>query len=89
MLGRVRETVSGQFSSILGMVSAGLGVSLVPEMAVEKRRGCTLVPLFDERAVPLRRRHKLERALHDTRRRCLLRSPGVDLETSAMTAGTG
>jgi LysR family transcriptional regulator, hydrogen peroxide-inducible genes activator len=41
---------SGQFSSILSMVSAGLGVSVVPEMAVEKRTGCCFIPLADERA---------------------------------------
>ncbi len=41
---------SGQFSSILSMVSAGLGVSIVPAMAVEKRPGCCFVPLADERA---------------------------------------
>ncbi len=41
---------SGQFSSILGMVGAGLGVSVVPEMAVEKHSGCRFVPLADERA---------------------------------------
>lgn len=42
---------SGQFSSILSMVGAGLGVSIVPAMAVEKRAGCRYVPLTDERAV--------------------------------------
>ncbi len=42
---------SGQFSSILSMVSAGLGVSIIPAMALEKRRGCRFVPLGDERAV--------------------------------------
>jgi LysR family hydrogen peroxide-inducible transcriptional activator len=41
---------SGQFSSILSMVAAGLGVSIVPAMAVEKRPGCLYVPLSDERA---------------------------------------
>ena len=41
---------SGQFSSILGMVSVGLGVSIVPAMAVEKRSGCRYVSLTDERA---------------------------------------
>jgi LysR family transcriptional regulator, hydrogen peroxide-inducible genes activator len=41
---------SGQFSSILSMVGAGLGVSIVPAMAVEKRAGCRYVPLADERA---------------------------------------
>jgi len=41
---------SGQFSSILSMVSAGLGVSIVPAMAVEDRAGCRFIPLADERA---------------------------------------
>jgi LysR family hydrogen peroxide-inducible transcriptional activator len=41
---------SGQFSSILSMVSAGLGVSIVPAMAVEKRSGCCFIPLADEHA---------------------------------------
>jgi LysR family hydrogen peroxide-inducible transcriptional activator len=41
---------SGQFSSILSMVTAGLGVSIVPAMALEKRPGCRFVPLADERA---------------------------------------
>lgn len=41
---------SGQFSSILSMVSAGLGVSIIPAMAMEKRSGCRFVPLGDERA---------------------------------------
>ncbi|HMD31263.1 MAG TPA: LysR substrate-binding domain-containing protein, partial [Candidatus Acidoferrales bacterium] len=41
---------TGQFSSILSMVSAGLGVSIVPAMAVEKRPGCRFIPLADERA---------------------------------------
>jgi LysR family hydrogen peroxide-inducible transcriptional activator len=41
---------SGQFSSILSMVSAGLGVSVVPQMAVEKRPGCRFVPLADDHA---------------------------------------
>jgi LysR family hydrogen peroxide-inducible transcriptional activator len=41
---------SGQFSSILSMVCAGLGVSVVPAMAVEKRTGCCFVALSDVRA---------------------------------------
>jgi len=41
---------SGQFSSILSMVGAGQGVSVVPEMALEKRAGCRFIPLDDERA---------------------------------------
>jgi LysR family transcriptional regulator, hydrogen peroxide-inducible genes activator len=41
---------SGQFSSILSMVCAGLGVSVVPAMAVEKRAGCRFIPLADLRA---------------------------------------
>jgi LysR family hydrogen peroxide-inducible transcriptional activator len=41
---------SGNFTSILSMVNAGLGVSIVPQMALEKRAGCRFVPLEDERA---------------------------------------
>jgi LysR family hydrogen peroxide-inducible transcriptional activator len=41
---------SGQFSSILSMVSAGLGVSVVPAMAIEKRPGCCFVGIADEHA---------------------------------------
>src|SRR5262245_46166732 len=41
---------SGQFSSILGMVAAGLGVSIVPEMALERRPDCSSVLISDERA---------------------------------------
>src|SRR5262249_19365298 len=41
---------SGQFSSILGMVAAGLGVSIVPEMALERRPDCSSVLITDERA---------------------------------------
>ena len=39
---------SGQFTTILAMVAAGTGVSVVPEMAVEKREGCRFLPLADE-----------------------------------------
>jgi LysR family transcriptional regulator, hydrogen peroxide-inducible genes activator len=41
---------SGQFSSIVGMVAAGLGISLVPEMALEQRSDCSFVLVSDERA---------------------------------------
>jgi LysR family hydrogen peroxide-inducible transcriptional activator len=41
---------SGQFSSILSMVGAGMGVSIVPEMAVEKKPGCRFVRIADEGA---------------------------------------
>jgi LysR family hydrogen peroxide-inducible transcriptional activator len=42
---------SGQFSSILSMVGAGLGISIVPAMAIERRRDCSFVPIQDERAM--------------------------------------
>jgi LysR family transcriptional regulator, hydrogen peroxide-inducible genes activator len=42
---------SGQFSTILSMVATGMGVSVVPAMAVEKRAGCRFVRVSDERAV--------------------------------------
>ncbi|GGG74832.1 LysR family transcriptional regulator [Edaphobacter dinghuensis] len=41
---------SGQFSSLLGMVAAGVGVSLVPEMAIEHNASCRYVRLSDARA---------------------------------------
>jgi LysR family hydrogen peroxide-inducible transcriptional activator len=42
---------SGQFSSLLSMVSAGMGVSIVPEMAIEKKSQCRYVRIADDQAV--------------------------------------
>jgi LysR family hydrogen peroxide-inducible transcriptional activator len=39
---------SGQFATILAMVSAGMGVSVVPQMAVNNIPGCRFVMLADE-----------------------------------------
>ena len=41
---------SGQFSSLLGMVAAGIGVSLVPEMAIDSNANCRYVRLSDAQA---------------------------------------
>ncbi|HUB18817.1 MAG TPA: LysR family transcriptional regulator [Acidobacteriaceae bacterium] len=41
---------SGQFSSLYGMVAAGVGVSLVPEMALAGNTGCRCVRISDARA---------------------------------------
>jgi LysR family hydrogen peroxide-inducible transcriptional activator len=41
---------SDQFSSVLGMVAAGVGISLVPEMAIDRNAGCRYVRLSDSRA---------------------------------------
>ncbi len=41
---------SDQFRSVLGMVAAGVGVSLVPAMAVDRSAGCRYVRLSDARA---------------------------------------
>jgi LysR family hydrogen peroxide-inducible transcriptional activator len=41
---------SGQFSSLLSMVGAGMGVSIVPQMAVEKTSRCRYVPIADAEA---------------------------------------
>ena len=41
---------SDQFSSLLGMVAAGVGVSLVPEMAIDRNVGCRYVRLSDAQA---------------------------------------
>jgi LysR family hydrogen peroxide-inducible transcriptional activator len=42
---------SGQFSSLLSMVGAGMGVSIVPEMAIEKSSSCRFVNIADAQAV--------------------------------------
>jgi LysR family hydrogen peroxide-inducible transcriptional activator len=41
---------SGQFATILAMVAANTGVSVVPQMAVEKREGCRFIPIVDDGA---------------------------------------
>jgi LysR family hydrogen peroxide-inducible transcriptional activator len=41
---------SGQFSSLLGMVAAGVGVSLIPEMAIDRNANCRYVRLSDTQA---------------------------------------
>lgn len=41
---------SGQFSSLLGMVGAGMGVSLIPQMAMDKKSGCRYVSISDSQA---------------------------------------
>jgi LysR family transcriptional regulator, hydrogen peroxide-inducible genes activator len=41
---------SGQFNSLLGMVAAGVGVSLVPEMAVDRAAECSFVRISDAQA---------------------------------------
>ena len=41
---------SGQFSSLFGMVAAGVGISIVPEMAIDRHAGCRYVRLRDARA---------------------------------------
>ncbi len=51
---RVNPTIafeSGQFSSVLGMVAAGIGLSLVPEMAVDRTASCRYIRLRDSNAV--------------------------------------
>jgi LysR family hydrogen peroxide-inducible transcriptional activator len=41
---------SGQFATILGLVSAGVGISAVPKMAVQPAPGCKFVPLANGNA---------------------------------------
>ncbi len=60
---------SGQFSTILAMVSAGMGVSAVPAMAVQPVPGCRFIPIRGKRSVRkigmIRLRHHFEtRAQH-------------------------
>lgn len=42
---------SGQFSSLLSMVGVGMGVSIVPEMAVDRKSHCAFVRLADDQAI--------------------------------------
>lgn len=42
---------SNQISSLLGMVAAGVGISLVPEMAIDFNAGCRYVRISDAKAV--------------------------------------
>lgn len=41
---------SDQFSSLLGMVASGIGVTLVPKMAIDRNSGCLYVRLNDASA---------------------------------------
>jgi len=41
---------SGQFSSLLAMVAAGVGVTLAPEMAIDRNADCRYVRISDARA---------------------------------------
>jgi len=41
---------SGQFATILAMVSAGMGVSVVPQMAVNETSGCRFIKISDKRS---------------------------------------
>ena len=40
---------SGQFATILAMVSSGMGVSVIPKMAVTDTKGCSFVAIADKR----------------------------------------
>ncbi|HEY4049589.1 MAG TPA: LysR substrate-binding domain-containing protein [Acidobacteriaceae bacterium] len=64
---RTRPSVafeSGQFSTILAMVSAGMGVSAVPAMAVQPVPDCRFVPIMGKRTMRtigiVRLRHHFE-----------------------------
>lgn len=41
---------SGQFTTILAMVSAGMGISAIPKMAVQSVRGCRFIRIANEEA---------------------------------------
>lgn len=44
---------SGQFATILAMVSAGMGVSAVPAMAVQPQAGCRFIPISGKHSTRL------------------------------------
>lgn len=51
---RISPTVvfeSGQFATILAMVSAGMGISAVPAMAAKPQLGCKFVPITGKQAI--------------------------------------
>ena len=73
---------SGQFSSLLSMVGAGMGVSIVPEMAIEKQSLCRFVRIADDRAlrtigVVLLRGRSLTRAHNAFLSHLRASSPGI------------
>jgi len=75
---------SGQFSTILAMVSAGMGVSVVPAMAVANRQRCKFIRIRDHRVsrrvglaqlkhhfATVAHRALVERLRHSARERCV------------------
>lgn len=42
---------TGQFATILGMVSAGMGISAIPSMAVQSAKGCRFVRIGNDEAM--------------------------------------
>jgi LysR family hydrogen peroxide-inducible transcriptional activator len=80
---------SGQFATILAMVSAGMGVSAVPAMAVEPRPGCRFIPISDKHStrtvgIVTSRHHHKSRAqrLLMSQMRAGCREAGPRIETS-------
>jgi DNA-binding transcriptional LysR family regulator len=59
---------SGHFATILAMVAAGNGVSVVPQMVVEEREGCRFISLSDgsayRRVGILQLRHHFHSRVH-------------------------
>lgn len=75
---------SGQFSTILAMVSAGLGVSAVPAMAVQPIAGCKFVPITGKRSM---RAIGLARMRHHFATRAQQALAGHILEATRKRAG--
>ena len=78
---------SGQFSTILAMVSAGMGLSVVPAMAVANRQRCKFIRIRDQRVsrrvglaqlkhhfATVAHRALVEHLRHSARERCMYRS---------------
>jgi LysR family hydrogen peroxide-inducible transcriptional activator len=78
---------SDQFSTILAMVSAGMGVSVVPAMAVANRQRCKFIQIRDQRIgrrvglaqlkhhfATVAHRALVERLRHSARERYMYRS---------------
>ena len=58
---------SGQFATILAMVSAGMGVSAVPAMAVQPQAGCKFIPDLRQAQHAQGRHHHLTASLSESR----------------------
>jgi LysR family hydrogen peroxide-inducible transcriptional activator len=79
----------GQFATILAMVAAGTGVSVVPEMAVSEIEGCRFIPLKDESAYRRVGLLQLKQHFRSRVHRAFVRYlPGAELRRTVRASGS-